>query len=274
MNYADELEKKLSKGVYAKYYCEENGECKYFSECKKKLRNKVPKYKCDRVRIGTNYGQPGIPKILCVGLEGICGQDILNEEKIVKGYLKPSKAACNAHYNGVIYVLEYILSAFIDESKKPVSLISNNNSDRNKVTDKYALTNFYRCAFAPKDNPSLVKNLSHSKGMREHCQEILIDEIKTLKPDILIVQSSQWPENLWNIMKEEFGFNKAEIGFGNHDQTSVFKGKINEMLLVLVCTYHGAYAKFKSKEYIENKLNPVLDKAIEFVKNQNAVKNS
>lgn len=264
--YSAELKQKLNQEIYSKFYCSQDGECKYFSVCKKRLRNKIPKHKCDRVRIGKNYGQPGIPKIMCLGIEGICKNEQLNERQVLQDFLPPSKDASNPHYNGVIYVLKYILSHYLKDCQKPDPKICKNDGNKNSnITDLFVLSNFYKCAFVPADDPEKTTALSHTKGMRMHCQEILMEEIRIIKPDVLIVQSAQWPNGLWQNMKDRFHFENAVLGFGKNEETSVFMGDIDRQPMILVCTYHGAYRKFKNREYIETELNPVLDKAIELL---------
>lgn len=43
----NELENKLLTEVYSKYYIGEHGECRYFDECKKRLKKKKIKHQCD-----------------------------------------------------------------------------------------------------------------------------------------------------------------------------------------------------------------------------------
>lgn len=259
-----DLENKVLTDVYSEFYNGENGQCKNYTECSKRLRNKEPKHQCDRVRIGRNYGQVNVPKILFVGIEGFC--DCNNESKIVDSFSTPSSTADNSHYNGLLYVAQYLLSDY-GKCPKPNLHIEKNENDQYNLTDKFALTNLYRCAFTSKDNQDEKRGLTHTVGMKKHCQEILIKEIDYLQPDFLVVQTSQWPDGLFKKMKDSYGFAEPKIGFGNNNQTSVYFGSVEGKPLVLICTYHGAYGKFSSKEYLKDELNPVLDEAIKLMKN-------
>ena len=103
----NELENKLLTEVYSKYYIGEHGECRYFDECKKRLKKKKIKHQCDRVRIGADYGNKNYPQVLFVGIEGFC--DCNNEYNVVDSFSEPSKNANNPHYNGLLYVMQYLL---------------------------------------------------------------------------------------------------------------------------------------------------------------------
>ncbi len=256
-----ELENSLFETVYKKYYTGEHGECRYYGICKKCLKNKQPKHQCDRVRIGENYGKNKLPKILFVGIEGFC--DYVNEYNVVNAFSRPSSTANNAHYNGLLYIMQYLLSSY-GKCPKPKK-VEINNHDQFNLTDKFALTNLYRCAFVSKDSLNETRGLSHTAGMKEHCPEILLDEINCLCPDIIVIQTSQWPKGLFDKMKDNYEFNEPELSFGKYNETSLYKGHIGNKPIFLLCTYHGAYAKYSSKQYLSEQLNPVLDKAIELM---------
>lgn len=259
----NELENKLLTEVYSKYYIGEHGECRYFDECKKRLKKRKIKHQCDRVRIGADYGNKNYPQVLFVGIEGFC--DCNNEYNVVDSFSEPSKNANNPHYNGLLYVMQYLLSAY-NKCPKPTKVKANDN-DKYNLTDKFALTNLYKCAFVPKDKPNETSGLSHTKGMKQHCKEILLEEIGLLQPDVIIVQTSQWPNGLFDKMKEKYSFDKPEVYFGENDETSVYKGTLNGKQILLLCTYHGAYQMYKTSSYLLQQLNPTLDKTIELLRN-------
>lgn len=66
-------------------------------------------------------------------------------------------------------------------------------------------------------------------------------------------------------MKDNYEFNEPELSFGKYNETSLYKGHIGNKPIILLCTYHGAYAKYSSEQYLSEQLNPVLDKAIELM---------
>ena len=246
---------------YAKFWgC--NGECKYYNECKKRLKDKTPKFRQDRARVGEGYGQKGMPKIVCVGIEGFIDEDKLNDEKILTNYLEPSNDACNAHYNGVKYVLAYLLYSFCNKKKLESHIGDVICNEYNWTTSKYCLLNLYKCAFVPNDDPDKTRDLPHTKGMKTHCQEILLSEFEALDPDVIVIQTSQYPDGLWEKLKEKYTLDLV-LGDGEDNITSLYKGNYNGKPVLFVFTYHGAYQSFISSDYICNKLNPVLEKTVE-----------
>lgn len=246
---------------YAKFWdCD--GECKYFNECQKRLIDKTPKFRQDRARVGEEYGKMGIPKIVCVGIEGFIDKDNLNDEKILTKYLKPSTDACNAHYNGVKYVLSYLLYSFCNKKKPEPHIGDKICNEYNWATSKYCLLNLYKCAFVPNEHLDKTRGLPHTKGMKTHCQEILLSEFEALDPDVIVIQTSQYPDGLWEKLIDKY---KPELilGDGKGNKTSLYKGNYNSKTILFVFTYHGAYRVFNSSDYICNKLNPVLEKTVE-----------
>lgn len=211
--------------------------------------------------MGENYGQENIPKVLFVGLEGFC--DRCNAYNVVNEFPKLSSTASNAHYNGLLYVIQYLLSAY-GKRPKP-NKVEINNNDQYHLTDKFALTNMYRCAFVPENNPNKTRGLPHTAEMKRCCQEILLDEINCLQPDVIGVQTAQWPKGLFDKMKVIYHFHEPELSFGKYGVTSLYKGRTDDKPIFLICTYHGAYGKYCSGRYLSEQLNPVLDKTIELL---------
>ena len=255
-DYLNSLDKEYEK------FWDCDGECKYYNECKKRLTDKTPKFRQDRARVGEEYGKKVMPKIVCVGIEGFIDEDKLNNGKILTNYLEPSNDACNAHYNGVKYVLAYLLYCFCDK-KKPEPHIGNVIcNEYNWTTSKFCLLNLYKCAFVPFDNLEKTRGLPHSKEMKIHCHEILLHEFEALDPDVIVIQTSQYPKGLWEKLKDKY---EPELirGDGKGNKTSLYKGNYNGKPVLFVFTYHGAYRTFVSSEYICDVLNPVLEKTVE-----------
>ena len=254
------LSQKLQK-MYENYY--ERDSCKYQHKCMEDLCDKRIKFCCDRVKLGEQYGKdPNIPKIVCVGLEGIhdkCGN------KVIKGISLPSDEAWNPHYKGVRYVLAYLLCSF-ENKEKPKNSRKNTLIEYQDTISQYALTNCYKCAFG---KPTTDRGLEHSKAMQRNCQEILFNEIDILQPDILIIQIvNNKPINFWkNIVTRYGGSEKLVKGDGNKNNTSVYELKYNSgKPFLVVWTYHGAWLRFHGEEYLKQKLNPVLEAVLEKLK--------
>ena len=253
--------------MYQSYYTD-NGKCRYFAECQKELHDSTCKFCSDKIMIGAEYGKSGIPKILCVGLEGVKGEENLSENRIVKGILEPSLTAANNHYLGVRYVLSYLLGEFT-HTPKPQScsaaeLVRDSYTDHLKC---YALSNCYKCAFGSGGKRS---GLQHTEAMKVHCQDILFDEINTLRPDVVVIQFvSNKPAKFWKNIQTQFGINHKAIllkGDGIHNNTSAYQCAYDDgQTFYLVWTYHGNGGrplKFRSDTYLKNELNPVLDEVI------------
>lgn len=257
-NYYDELSDELSKMYSEKYFCC-NGVCKFYSECSKKQNLENISFRQDRVKLGKNYGN-GVPRILFVGIEGLhYGSTDLDSNLIVNRISNPAgKEAVNPHYNGVKYILGYLLASEHNNTNKVGKNIC---SEYDKYTDRFALTNFYKCAF-PKQKKQ-VSGLPHKKAMQQYCQQILIDEIKILEPEIIIIQAANWPKNLWDNLRREFNFDDESIyGDWDKDRIALYRSSQSKNSVFLLSTYHGACRKFKSIKYI-TKVNKALDLIIE-----------
>lgn len=255
-----QLYKNQLNEVYKEFYCNANGYCKYYEECKKGVFQE-PKFTFDRANIGIEYGESDIPKIAVVGLEA------LGKSGIIQDITQPSESKYNPHYKGVRYVLAYILSKIKGECP-PENSLKNELVNYNKYTKQYALLECYKCAFADK-----AKGLPHTDAMKEHCQEILLKEIQQLDLDFLIVQvKANRPYDFHDNLKHLYG-DICELIDGN-EYTGVYKLGSTKHPLLLIYSYHGssdpnpntwAWTNDRKNEfrYIKEELNPVLDKAIE-----------
>ena len=68
------------------------------------FKDKQPKHQCDRVRIGENYGKNKLPKSYLQELRVFC--DYVNEYNVVNAFSRPSSTVNNAHYNGLLYIMQ------------------------------------------------------------------------------------------------------------------------------------------------------------------------
>lgn len=224
----------------------------HYKDCKKIL----DKFRFDRARVGENYGKESfIPKIVMVGIESFS-----------KGIV-PSDDAINPHYNGVKYVLSYLLSDFVKKDKPEPRITQNSVWWIKDALSRYCLCNLYRCAFVPEDDPDKKKGLCHTEEMKENCFELLLNEISALDPDVIVIQAtdtSAFPEK--NLEKLLSRFQCANEYYGKSNRARLYTGCLNNRKIQIVQTLHGSYAGFKSHTYLSQELNPVLDKTIELVK--------
>lgn len=281
MNITSILINELNKMYDSEFYTSRNGYCKYYDECKKGI-NAINKFYSDRVKIGEKYGiNNDFPKILFVGLEGVHSSDIcnqkINEIDINSDGSKPSLSASNNHYRGVRYVNSYILSGLKNNTKpKDAKIETLNAPEYIDYLKHICLSNIYKCAFSEKKS-----GLPHSAGMKCHCEEILLREIEILKPDLLVIQIvSNLPNNFWKEMQKRFGEDEVKLikSSDRKDNTSVYKMTYSDgKTFYCLWTYHGNGRPCKNgkggvfvnnKKYITVKLNPVLDKTIELLRDE------
>lgn len=241
--------------------------CPYYDLCKANVYYEecdtiLCKFRFDRARVGKNYGKESfIPKIVMVGIEGF------PKEKTVSRVIEPSYVATNPHYNGLKYVLSYLLSDFVKKDKPEPRITQNSVWWIKDALSRYCLCNLYRCAFVPENAPDKKKGLCHTEEMKENCFELLLSEISALDPDVIVIQATDtavFPEN--NLEKLLSRFQCANEYYGKSNRARLYTGRLNNHKIQIVQTLHGAYGGFKSHTYLSQELNPVLDKTIELVK--------
>ena len=245
--------------------------CPHWKKCKP---DEPVKFCFDRVKVGEGYGTSH-PKILFSGLEGKHGE--VSDYRIPEIF-KPSLDANNSHYIGVRYVLSYLLSKLSNQPAPTNADISELSADKFVEHLKhYCLTNIYKCAFGSPENS---RGLTHTKTMKTECYKIFLKEIDILRPDFVVIQAvSEVPENLWKSMLVKYGRNyKLLKGDGQKNNTSAYQLHYEDgTLFYCIWSYHGSGRPHgigkafgdNNIDYIQNELNPILDKAIEAYKSNN-----
>lgn len=245
--------------------------CPHWGKCKP---DEPVKFYFDRVKVGAEYGT-AYPKILFSGLEGKYGE--VSDYRIPEIF-KPSLDANNSHYIGVRYVLSYLLSGISNETQPINAEISELSADIFVEHLKYyCLSNIYKCAFG---SPGISRGLTHTNTMKTECYKIFFKEIDVLRPDIVVIQAvSEVPPNLWKEMLYKYGTGHQLLkGDGQKNNTSAYLLHYEDGApFYCIWTYHGSgrpHGKGKAFgnnniDYIQNELNPVLDKVIEVFKNKN-----
>ena len=243
-----------------------NNQCPHYSECKKNIVYKgcnsiYDKFCFDRASVGEYYGEnPKLPRIVIIGVEGI------HDRQYIECTTAPSLSAGNPHYCGVRYVLSYLLSDFLEKDKPEPRKIKNVVPWIEEALKNYALCNLYCCAFVPENDKERTRNLYHSIEMQENCVERLYNEIKILKPNIVIIQAIN---PFTDIMRNKFiqYFNIKTDPHFSERKAKLGIGSVENQKCVFVETYHGSTCWFGQK-YITNTLNPLLDEVIKKVKEQ------
>ncbi len=245
--------------------------CPHWDKCKP---DEPVKFYFDRVKVGEEYGTSH-PKILFSGLEGKYGE--VSDYRIPEIF-KPSLDANNSHYIGVRYVLSYLLSKLSNETTPINADVSELSADKFVEQLKhYCLTNIYKCAFGSPENS---RGLTHTKVMKTECYKIFLKEIDILRPDFVVIQAvSEVPKNLWKSMLDKYGRNyKLLKGDGQKNNTSAYQLHYEDgTSFYCIWTYHGSGRPHgigkafgaNNIDYIQNELNPILDKVIEDYKSNN-----
>lgn len=182
MNYKDELEKMFN----SVYNCE--GKCQCFSECSKGMENGA-EINCNKLKVGKNYDNSQHIKIMFVGKEDTGKAELTEPAKISN--------ASNPHYIGTFHTLAYLLDKISGEDFENENNI---NKEYLKQYDylysEFCLTNYFKCAFK-ESLESHNHDVSINKSMEKNCPKILTEEIRILKPNIIIMQGKFTTAAFW-----------------------------------------------------------------------------
>ena len=213
----------ITKQIYTDSF-----KCPHFEECSGSMEpnNKLKFY---RTRIGSKYDEEQI-KILVVGQEDVgegkkytCCEPCTMEE-----------AGYNPHYLKTFYTVAQILLT-IDEL--PNDYTKDIRQEKfEELRHRFAITNYYKCVFSNNDNNSRV---AHSSVMEKNCSNHLIEEIKMLKPDIVILQGKSH-KTFWNqIEYTEVEKTKRIFSINNNDyELGLYEAIINDKKTYIVDSYH------------------------------------
>lgn len=130
-------------------------------------------------------------------------------------------------------MLAYLMAEFFNKEKPESKITKNSVEWIDNALKSYALCNLYRCAFVPSNDINKIKGLYHSC---EIMQKKIFNEFECQEP------------------------------FGVDKRARLVKGIIKNKQCIFVQTLHGGYGGFKSHEYLQYKLNPILNKTIEMYK--------
>lgn len=225
----NQYEDKL-KSVYDKHYC--SGECIYYRQCKKGLVDDGLLFNC--AKLGAHYGDGAYRKVLIVGKEPVTQNRAITQTA-------PLDKDSNDHYRRTLYTLATILK------EEPKTDSYNDLEDYKELLGHFCLTNYFKCSFTETETKGKEKTAAKrsgvkaSKAMCENCWEILMDEIKALKPEIVVIQGSSYAGAFWKeICKEKFfGENQLSGDGYKYDYEELTKHKYeNGDPLYIVWAYH------------------------------------
>ena len=249
----NELYESALNGAYEKHYTADNGRCKHFAECSKD-QNTCKGLFCNRAKLGTHYGNGEHLKVLVVGKEPVTEN---------RGITKTAslEEANNPHYRRTLYTLATILK------KEPASDCFEDLVIYDELLDYFCLTNYFKCSFTETEETAGVKrakknsNVKTNSFMKNQCGNILLDEIKALKPDIVIMQGKSYSSSFWETLqnKEYYGKNLLSEEHSKKCKGLLTKHQYNNgSPLYIVWAYHPtARASFAWKRQLKHLSNTV-----------------
>lgn len=246
--------KKYNNLIDEKIYNAEN-ECPYYKECSDSMLPCENKLKFYRTRIGSNYDNEPI-KILVVGQEDV-GR---NKEYECCEPCTMADAGYNPHYLKTFYTVSQIL---LSKDELPKDYSKDIRQEKfEELRHRFAITNYYKCAFSNNDNNSRV---AHSSVMEKNCSSHLIEEIKMLKPDIVILQGKSH-KTFWKSFDYSTEYcNYVNVNGKNYElglyKTSSIKD-VNKTVYI-VDSYHPTSHGIWEKDEILSCFIRILNKAKE-----------
>lgn len=251
----DEYVRQLNE-MYDEIY--HDGVCSSYEECKKDCKYSLNFF---RARIGKNYGQ-NIPKILIVGKEPVFPRDY-NGEKISFNVEEPctmKDAGYNDHYLRTFYSVAKLL---LDDSEMPNSYLKSDMAFEKyeELRHCFALTNYYKCVFTDDTKRSDKRT---SEEMEKNCAEILLKEIETLKPDIVILQGKNHG-TFWEQIQCE-GIGQSQKVYVQYQKCTrsynqgLYCAKLNEHKFYLIDSYHPTSHGIWANEKVFCAFNDILQK--------------
>ena len=214
---------------YGRQYANDN--CPHYQECSSDMPTCGHRFSV--ARIGKDYGKTGKPRILFVGKEGtdkpgvVCRTE-LNEPISLRD---PCFRKDNWHFIGTIYTAAMILF------EKPCVDLNNIEAlyPFDELRHDFCLTNYFKCTFIKPENVGRYHDIQTNSAMKRNCANILIEEIKVLKPDIIIVQGKHCHSSFWgkkglcsfsDYIPQEYkpdnNINISVTKYKRHDDGSVF----------------------------------------------------
>ena len=198
--------------VYQSQY--PNGICGKMEDCSKGMPNAG--HRCSIAKIGCNYGKTGKPKVLFVGKEGISDSGGSMATTISEPAAMEDIDRDNWHYIGTIYTAALLLT---DANPSAERICWDEMRSFSELRHDFCLTNYFKCAFKTKDQQEKHHDVKTNLQMSKNCAKILLEEIRAIQPDIVVVQgkfchSSFWNKNgLCSFAKEETRYEPTEKGW-------------------------------------------------------------
>lgn len=242
------------KSIYKDFYSDD-GKCPYYEMCSKNIP--ATKYAFDySTKVGTEYGKHNLPKVLFIGQEGT---QMHNEFSLpVDSLVNVSKY----HYPRTLWSLTKIYTG------ENVDISELNQEKYLKYLKTLALTNYYKCAFFKEATTNIERDsgLYHTAAMKKNCYKLLINEIKSLEPDLIVVQGRFTNRYFWNEMDNCFGDGK-ELYISEDKKTELYEQRKNGKSIYILYSFHPA-ARGNSWIKHQSDLENAIDKFREVYNNR------
>ena len=277
----EEIKKNLAEYYDENFYKYEYGCSHYDDDCSKNMRCNSFR---DSTRIGKLYDTYWNDsndiirplKTMIIGLEGVSKNTFSDKNK--SDFRVEGKA--NFHIWDTLETLQMIYKVFNADSDSPWvenpwfnkyeihRNIHHNGISDECLYDHYALGNLFKCVFKEyptTDNKNGVKN----DNMYTYCPKHIIEEIKILKPTIVIYQYNEGSDTMLKAIKNEFNWKvsaapdvpaiKKDGSF--HEKRGLYCINTKDKdwgNFYFIMSLNPAYRGPWKKSYVKNTLKPAI----------------
>lgn len=240
----EELDKAIEQKLYP------NSTCEYLECCQKgfECENPMCFY---RLRVGAKYDEAKI-KILIVGQE-----DVKPADGSVKNYKVCEPATLkDAGYNKHFLRTYYTVAQLLLENNIPIGYRKEDLKDYEKLRHYFAQTNYYKCVFSDTTKRTDKK---HTKQMKKNCSQKLIEEIKLIKPDVVILQGKDHA-TFWESVKPDSEIPEKIVKNGNKSyKQGLYSTNIFGKTTYIVDSYHPTSRRIWDREDVLNGFIEILN---------------
>ena len=147
--------------------------------------------------LGCDYGKTEKPKILFVGKEGTNDSGVIQRSKLFEpiSLSDPDFRKNNWHYLGTIYTAAAFLTGYT--TTDPYQINKEALLPFSELRHDFCLTNYFKCAFKTEDKQGKYHDIPTNSQMKKNCVQILLEEIKALQPDIIVIQGKHCHSSFW-----------------------------------------------------------------------------
>lgn len=167
--------------MYEKFYCTSDNKCRYYGECSQGMNTECGYDSTYAAKVANNYDIKFDGKdirILFVGKECPNKNEVFCPPARLSDFT--GKGGVNGHYRETFKMLKKLLN-YNPPDIRPY------RDQNDHILQAFALTNAYRCAF--KTNQNQRCRISNNDTQKKNCLKILKEELKTLEPTVVVIQT-------------------------------------------------------------------------------------